>query len=84
MMRSEHAARNCMSSVFAPWSRRLNIGKICAIDVETGAYNVAEDILEACLPLHAKHSGAALWSERIGYDAVYALSGFADLQRTTR
>ena len=61
-----------------------NIGKICAIDVETGDYLVADDLLEAGLPLHEKHPGAALWSERIGYNAVYALSGFADIQRTNK
>ena len=61
-----------------------NIGRICAIDIETGEYNVADDVLEAGLPLHAKHPDAALWGERIGYNAVYALSGFADLQRTAK
>jgi hypothetical protein len=61
-----------------------NIGKICAIDIETGEYNVAEDILAAARPLQEKKGNAALWGERIGYNAVYALSGFAELQRTTK
>jgi hypothetical protein len=61
-----------------------NLGKICAIDVETGDYHVAEDVLEAAMPLHAKHTDAAVWGERIGYNAVYALSGFAELQRTIK
>jgi hypothetical protein len=60
-----------------------NIGKICAIDVETGEYHIAEDVLEAARPLQEKHPEAALWGERIGYNAMYALSGFAELQRDT-
>lgn len=61
-----------------------NLGKICAIDIETVDYNVADDVLEAANPLKEKHPDAALWGERIGYNAVYALSGFAELQRTTK
>ncbi len=61
-----------------------NIGRICAIDVETGDYQVADDVLTAAEPLHAKHPDAAIWGERIGYNAMYALSGFADIQRTAK
>ena len=51
-----------------------NIGKICAIDVETGEYYVADDVLEAARPLQEKHPDAALWGERIGYNAMYPLT----------
>ena len=61
-----------------------NIGRICAIDIETGEYLIADDILDAAEPLHEKHPGAAVWSERIGYNAMYALSGFADIERTAK
>ena len=61
-----------------------NIGKICAIDIETGAYHVADEPLDAARPLHEQHVGAAVWGERIGYNAVYALSGFVDIERTAK
>lgn len=61
-----------------------NTGKVCAIDVETGDYQVADDVLTAAEPLHAKHPDAAIWGERIGYNAMYALSGFVDIQRTAK
>ena len=52
-----------------------NIGKIVSIDVETGDYEIDADLLRAANRLLVRHPGAALWGERIGYDAVYALGG---------
>ena len=58
-----------------------NIGKLVAIDVETGDYHIADDGISATQPLLAKRPGAALYGVRIGYDAVYSLGG--TLQRTS-
>ena len=58
-----------------------NIGKIISIDIETGDYEIEADLLNAAKRLLARHPGAALWGERIGYDAVYAL-GAGVLTRT--
>jgi hypothetical protein len=52
-----------------------NIGKIVSIDVETGEYEVGEDLVETSLKSQAKHPHALLWAERIGFDAVYAVGG---------
>ena len=53
-----------------------NVGKLVSIDIETGDYEVGDDASpDAPLRLHAKHPGAALYTIRIGYDAVYALGG---------
>src|SRR5205814_4581842 len=52
-----------------------NIGKILAIDVETGEYAIAEDPLAAGRQLLARRPDAAIYALRIGYDAVYALGG---------
>jgi hypothetical protein len=52
-----------------------NLGKIISIDIETGDYEIDSDLLKAADRLLARHPGAALWGERIGYDAVYALGG---------
>lgn len=59
-----------------------NIGKIIAIDIETGDYAIDADLVKAALRLREKRPDAALWSERIGYDAVYAVGG--TLTRTVK
>lgn len=53
-----------------------NIGKLVSIDVETGAYEIGDDrSLDAPQRLQARHPGAAIYTHRIGYNAVYALGG---------
>lgn len=48
-----------------------NHGKIVAIDIETGAFEVADDIVTASDHLLAKHPDAQTWFIRIGHRAVY-------------
>jgi hypothetical protein len=58
-----------------------NIGKLVSIDIKTGDYEIGtDDSLDAPRRLHAKHPGAAVYTKRIGYNAVYALGGV--LERT--
>jgi hypothetical protein len=52
-----------------------NIGKIIAIDLNTGEYEIDKDLLAACHRLQVKQPNAITWAERIGYDAVYAIGG---------
>jgi hypothetical protein len=52
-----------------------NIGKIISIDVATGDYEIADDVIAASRLLKARHPDAVLWSERIGYNAVFAVGG---------
>jgi hypothetical protein len=58
-----------------------NIGKLISINVETGEYEIGDDLLVTSRLLQAKQPDAAIWAERIGYDAVYAIGG--SLVRTT-
>jgi hypothetical protein len=58
-----------------------NIGKIISIDVETGDYEIDDDLIKAGDRLLARHPGAPLYGARIGYDAVYAVGG--TLAKTT-
>lgn len=51
------------------------LGKILSIDIETGDYEIGDDPVDTGRRLHARHPGAAVWTERIGYNAVYALGG---------
>jgi hypothetical protein len=52
-----------------------NIGKIISIDVESGDYEIDSDLLATCRRLQAQHENAVLWTERIGFNAVYAIGG---------
>ena len=48
-----------------------NRGKIVAIDVETGAFEVAEDVLAASDRLLARYPDAQIWFVRIGHRGVH-------------
>jgi hypothetical protein len=48
-----------------------NEGKIVAIDIETGDFEVAETIVLATNPLFDRHPDAQPWVIRIGHRAVY-------------
>jgi hypothetical protein len=52
-----------------------NIGKIISINVETGEYEIGEDLVVTSGKLRAKQPNAIIWAERIGFDAVYAVGG---------
>ncbi|MFN6514681.1 MAG: hypothetical protein RMY29_009285 [Nostoc sp. CreGUA01] len=52
-----------------------NIGKIISIDIESGDYEINEDLLITCRRLQMRHSNPILWTERIGFNAVYAVGG---------
>jgi hypothetical protein len=47
-----------------------NHGKIVAIDIETGAFEVANDLLAASKQLSARVPDAQTWFVRIGHPAV--------------
>jgi hypothetical protein len=59
-----------------------NIGKIIAIDIETGDYEIGDDVIITGRRPLAKHPDATTWTKRIGYNAVYALG--ETLTRTTK
>ncbi len=54
-----------------PWVEEGNEGKIVAIDIETGAFEVAEDTLTASQQLLARQPDAQIWCVRIGHRAVH-------------
>jgi hypothetical protein len=47
------------------------VGKIVAIDIETGNYEVADNVLPATRRLFARHPEAQPWVIRIGHRTVY-------------
>ncbi len=48
-----------------------NCGRIVALDVDTGAFEMADDTLTAARQLLARHSDAQIWCVRIGFPAVH-------------
>lgn len=52
-----------------------NIGKIVSIDIESGDYEVDDDLLVAGRRLQQRHPEALMYGKRIGYNAVYAVGG---------
>ena len=48
-----------------------NTGKIVAIDIETGAFEVADHVLPATNQLFTRYPDAQPWVIRIGHRAVY-------------
>ncbi len=52
-----------------------NDGKILAIDIETGEYEVHEEQSEACDRLFARLDDPQIFFYRIGYEAVHSFCG---------
>jgi hypothetical protein len=52
-----------------------NIGKIVSIDIESGDYEIADDLLIAGQCLQERRPDAKMYGKRIGYNAVYAVGG---------
>ncbi|MBD2501415.1 hypothetical protein [Anabaena azotica] len=52
-----------------------NIGKIISINVETGEYEIGDDLIATSRQLQVKQADAAIWAGRIGFNAVYAVGG---------
>ena len=56
-----------------------NRGKIVAIDLETGTYEVAADTLRASERLLARCPEAQTWFVRIGYDGLFRIGPYRAL-----
>lgn len=58
---------------------QANLGRLLSIDIETGDYEIGDDdSIDAPLRLHEKHPGAAVYTLRIGYDAVGTIGGMIE------
>ena len=56
-------------------------GRIVAIDIESGDFAVADDVLKACEPLIAKNPNAQLWTVRVGHRAAHRIRRLAEPER---
>jgi len=48
-----------------------NEGKIVAIDIDSGAFEVAEDTISASTRLLKHHPDAQIWFVRVGHEGVH-------------
>jgi hypothetical protein len=71
--KEEHARRgtDLYERHVRPQVEAGNQGKIVAIDVDSGAFEVAENTLTAANRLLARYPDAQIWSVRIGHRAVH-------------
>ena len=59
------------STQVRPQVEEGNHGKIVAIDIETGAFEVADDTITASEGLLKRYPDAQIWRVRIGHKAVH-------------
>ena len=59
-----------------------HVGEVVSIDVDTGSWAIADDLLAAADRLRAQRPDAInVWSERVGYRALASLGG-GSMRRT--
>ena len=56
------------------------LGKIVAIDVHSGDYEIADKGIDATMGLLVRQPNAFIWRERVGFNAVHSMGG-AGLRR---
>jgi hypothetical protein len=61
----------------APTVTPQDLGKVVAIDVESGEFNIAEDVVPAADGLLDRKPTAQVWLVRIGYPALHRLGRIA-------
>ena len=73
LTKEEHARRG--TEIYEQQVRPLveagNHGKIVAIDVDTAAYEIADDTLTACERMLSRFPDAQIWCVRVGHRAVH-------------
>jgi hypothetical protein len=60
-----------------PNLKKKDHGKFVAIDVGTGEYEIAADLLKACDRLEARVSKPQTWSVRVGSKYLFSFGGHA-------
>jgi hypothetical protein len=71
--KEEHARRGTAlyEQQVRPQVESVHRGKVVAVDVDTGTFEVADDTLTASQRLLARHPDAQIWCVRIGHPAVH-------------
>lgn len=69
----EHARRGdaLYEQQVRPQVEDTSRGRVVALDVDTGSFEVADDTLTASRQLLARHPDAQIWCVRVGHPAVH-------------
>lgn len=59
-----------------------NIGKLISIDIQSGDYEIADNLIDASHLIKKRHPDAVIYGARIGYDSAYALG--TEIERIKR
>lgn len=83
--KEEHARRgtDLYEQHVRPQVEAGNHGRVVAIDVDSGDFEVAEDTLTASQRLLARHPDGQIWCVRIGHPAVHHFGPRARALRTS-
>lgn len=73
--KEEHARRGneVYARDIAPQVENTQKGRIVAIDIESGAWELGDDTLVASQKLRARVSDPQVWFVRVGYPAVHRI-----------
>ena len=73
LSKEEHARRGTAiyQEKIRPLVERDNVGKIVAIDVETGEFDMDEETLPAAEKLRARCPHAQIWFVRVGHRGLH-------------
>jgi hypothetical protein len=71
--KEEHAQRGkaLYEQDVRPQVEVSNYGKVVALDIDSGAFEVADDTLTASQRLLTRNPNAQIWCVRVGYPAVH-------------
>lgn len=67
--------RNLYETHIRPLVEEGNKGRYVAINIETGEWEIGDDISAPANRLHARHPEAALFTVRVGYAAAARIGG---------
>ncbi len=80
--KEEHARRGAeLYEQIRPQVEAGNQGKIVALDIDSGAFEVAEDTVTASERLLARYPNAQIWCVRIGHRAVHRFGPLVTMER---
>ena len=51
------------------------LGKVVAIDIHSGDYEIADKGIDATMGLLARQPNAFIWRKRVGFNAVHGIGG---------
>jgi hypothetical protein len=77
-----HRGRNIFDREVRPRLERDSMGRIAAIDIDSGAFAIEDDTLAASEALLSQRPNAQIWFVRVGYPGVHRFGSSMTAPRT--